>query len=268
MTDTAVNQGSQDELTAMLAEAGLLPNAPVTLSNESDEDLPAERLVETIIEGVETLIEGIEAAPLAIEEAPGELIDDVAALLDAEEAKAEAYASQESAVEMHEAQEAPAATPRAARAPRAASATPRTPRFSGTPGQFVASQLGSEFEAIVDGMPIKVREKATNLADHVASGKALSVYTQVAVDMLKTDGAVSAKKLVERLVVASKKNGGAGYSIGTARSQAQQQMTLLAGFGVAKKSGTDLVLDTASSIWARLTAPKVSAAPAPVEAAA
>lgn len=256
MTNTMIVPDGQDELTAMLAEAGLIAPSSPALPEEIEHIEGLEEIAGTELMAEIEEIVPVEAVEEIIDEVPGEVLEMIEGTIAHAEAKAEAYATQESDVDLINVPVVATTTPlpgKPARAKRAASSAPREPRFNGSAGEFVAAALADDgLKAVVDGMPIKVREKAVNLVEHVTKGKALSVYTQVAVDMLKTEGKLSAKKLVEHLQVVSKKNGGAGYSIGTARSQAQQQMTLLQGFGIAAKTGTELVPSASSPLWAKL----------------
>jgi len=270
-----------DELTAMMAAQGLLtlPAADAPIGDEPAE-ITVEDEGETPAETIEAVaeIDELDAAlaDLAIEAAPeieggvetveaganDDLISDeaLAGVMDElanEEAKHEVYAEQENTVTVEGAPDAPATATKAAKAPRAA-AVPRTSRLAGsTHGAYVAAKLDDAvIEAAVDALPKKVKDKATNLVDHIKLGKELSVYTKVAVNMLKADGAISNASLVTALTNASKKSAvGVGYSIGTARSQAGQMMALFGKLGIATNDGAKgLVPNVASPLWQALAA--------------
>lgn len=270
--DNVIVPSAHDELTAMLEGAGLLPSAPAPVMDEVLEDVV---LTDEELAGIEAAPENVEITASAPSDEPaaetpetsedlGEVLDQVAAEIAQEEIKAEAYAEQESEVGLVEAPVVAPKAPKAAkRAKREGAASPRTPRFTGDPADFVAAKLGSEHKEVVEKMAVKVKEKAVNLTEHLTAGKALSVYTKIAVDMLKLEGSINTTSLVNQLTVASKKNGGVGYSIGTARSQAGQQTALLQGFGIVMRDGGKLVPNEASPLWQKLVASAAPAAAAP-----
>jgi hypothetical protein len=268
MTENVNAGGSFDELTAMMIEQGLMPGP--TTSDDMPETIEAVEAVEATTDEIDAALAdlAIEAAP----EAPVETLveaesDDlqeedifsVVAELEAEEAKHEVYAEQESDIGEEtpaiEATPARSAEPKAPKESRAAP-VPRSSRLAGaTHGDYVAAKLDdAAIAAAVDGLPKKVKDKAANLVDHIKAGKALSIYTQVAVDMMRRDGAITNAKLVEALQASGKKDG-SGTSIGTARSQAGQMMALFGKLGLARPDGAKgLVPDADNKLWQALAA--------------
>lgn len=192
--------------------------------------------------------------------------------LETHEARQELYAEQESHAdlvepenEVREASEVGTSKPKRERKARAASAgpkAPRSPRLSGfvSPGAYVASFVGSsvklidgdsEFDVqdLVDGIKaLKIIEKACNLFDHFHKGKPLSVFTQIALDTLKREGQISGKRLVE-VYMSTDKKGAGSYGEGTARSQAQQEITLLKRVGIVTGSG---IANPNSTYWRKI----------------
>jgi hypothetical protein len=128
---------------------------------------------------------------------------------------------------------------------------------SGTLGAYAAGVAGSTL-ALVEGSDDtvdtatlinsinakKVQEKAVNLIDARYAGKRLSVFTQIAVRTLKDAGKLTAKTLAD---LYQNVGSGKSYSPGTARSQAQQMTALLVHFGLASKSGSELVANDQST---------------------
>lgn len=231
--------------------------AELTLADEgevivmADEgDLPD---VVEMIEGLDEVLADESAA--TVEAAPadeGEAEVDFGALeqeLAAQAAREEVYAEQKSEVGI--------VTP-ATTAPKSASsgtAPKREVRFAaGAAGSYVASVAGdAALEAAVNALPKKVKEKAANLIDFIHKGRTLSVFTRVAVDIMKVEGKLSNERLVRAFTTeASKRGVSEGYSIGTARSQAGQQIALFGRLGIAKPSGVVLVPNADSPLWQSL----------------
>ena len=92
-----------------------------------------------------------------------------------------------------------------------------------------------------DELPKKIGEKAVNLVMHLSGCMSLSVYTQIALEMLFTSGELSSKALVERYMARP-------YSEGTSRSQAGQIMRLVQAFGIASGSTSHVTLNKNSII--------------------
>jgi hypothetical protein len=160
--------------------------------------------------------------------------------------------------EEHETGPAPAAKP-----PKKAPKTPSEKRVArvaahGTLGAYVARVAGEEIELLKDGglcdlqgivngiNAKKIQEKAANFFTHFHAGTRLSVFTRLALAELKASNALNMKRLVEVYQTAD----GKSYSVGTARSQAQQIVTLLRTLRVVKPDGTP---NEASSYWSRYT---------------
>jgi len=267
---SASASAEHDELTAMMIEQGLMP-APKTIG-EPDEIVVGEDEIVTASgnDAIDAELDAalaelslevtpeIEVAPEGSADISEEVLAGIVGELEAEEARHAAYNEQETSVE-GETPEVEGEVPvKAVKASRAAPAAPRTSRLAGaTHGAYVAAKLDdAAIAAAVDGLPKKVKDKATNLVDHIKGGKPLSVYTLIAVNMLRTDGVMTTPKLVDALVGASKKSAiGVGYSIGTARSQAGQMISLFGKLGIAKPDGAKgLVPDADNAIWQALAA--------------
>ncbi len=235
------------DLMQEMAAAGLLPPpAEITVEDETESETPEQDFAVT--------------AP--IPEAELEALEGELELADA---KREVYAEQpaegEGFVEPVMVETLPEREPEAVEVPAPVEApkverkpaAPRVSRFAIGAGSYVAGLAGDpELAAIVDGLPKKVKDKAANLIEHVQKGKALSVYTQTAIGLVRDTGALTSKALVDAYLAQSKRSGGEGYSIGTARSQAQQMMTLLTRLGILVKSGDALAINHASPLAARL----------------
>ena len=143
-------------------------------------------------------------------------------------------------------------TPRKARKASTTPAAPRKGAFT-SPGAFVASFYGDEvvlYENDISQVKIdtaslidtvnakKVKEKIVNFFDAYHNNKNYSVYTKLAIDYLREHGKISAGVLVALLTTTSKKhNIAASYSDGTARSQAQQQISMLRTLGIINPNG-------------------------------
>jgi hypothetical protein len=283
----SVTTDMQDPVIAEMIAAGLMKAPDAVIARDEDEDdfaeleaaLEAEPAGVEMIERLEPIgtdvdselslaLEGLETvemvettlAPEGGEELDLEALERALA---AQAAREEVYAEQESVIGVVTA----AATPRPARvakAPKAAkSAKAPTPpkreaRFAGTgaAGGYVASVTGeTEIEALVDTLPKKVKEKAANLVDFVHKGRTLSVFTRVAVDIMKSEGQLTNERLVKAFTTEASKRGlGGGYTIGTARSQAGQQIALFGRLNIAAPKGGALVPNDTSKLWQALAA--------------
>lgn len=283
------NLNSNDPLIAEMIASGLIkPNAAavVRATDEEIEDLDAalNEIVEPqgagLIEKVETVApmgatdEAVDPELAEIEAQIAELeaqeqsepaveteidLDTIETALAAQAAREEVYAGQESTVAMIEAPVAVTAAvsmkaPKTPKTPRTLGAA-RAARFgSGGAGGYVASvATDPALEAAVDALPKKVKEKAANLVDFLHKGRPLSVFTQVAVNILKEEGKFSNERLVRAFTLEATKRGmSSGYSIGTARSQAGQQVALFGRLGIARLAGNVLVPNEDNAIWKRL----------------
>jgi hypothetical protein len=199
-------------------------------------------------------------APEEVEvELGDEQIGQVEGVIEAIEHREAVYNAQESTVTVDSIVEATPGAPVEAPAEKPkrvkkASGTPKAPSAGGgkrvaraashgTMGAYVATVLSSSAFELVEGDGLvdvgllidstieakKVREKAVNCFDAAFAGKKLSVYSQIAINELRTAGAISAKRLVE---LYQSGPGGKAYSIGTARSQAQQLVSVLKTLGI------------------------------------
>lgn len=101
----------------------------------------------------------------------------------------------------------------------------------------------------IDSLAKKVGDKALNLLRFNATGDKtkLQVYTRLGLDELVKRGSITSKELTAHYQ-------GVKYSEGTARSQANQLMSLLPAMGVADVSGRTLTLRSDSAIAAKFVA--------------
>lgn len=213
----------------------------------------------SLLEGLEEQLAGQITTTVAADEEID--LDTLETALAAKAARMEVYAEQESKVglvELPTVKIVPAAakTPKAPKAPRV-HGTARAARFGAADaGSYVASVASdTALESAVNALPKKVKEKAANLVDFLHKGRPLSVFTRVAVDIMKSEGKISNNRLVQAFTTEATKRGmAAGYSIGTARSQAGQQIALFGRLGIANNAGGALVPNTDSPIWQKLAA--------------
>jgi hypothetical protein len=245
-----------DPVVVAMLEAGLIRNSEPALEVPEEIELAPEEEtgVEAELSGIEgiEMVEPVTVAPVGAGEVSEDEIfagleDDLAAAA----AREDVYAEQTSNVVI-------GATPEA---PRRVTRTPsvgggkREARFApGQTGAYVASIIGdAEFQARVDALPKKVKEKAANLTDFLFKDRPLSVFTKAAVTILKEEGAITNERLVKAFTTEATKRGmSSGYSIGTARSQAGQQIALFGRLGIAQMHGGKLVPNGESAIWQKL----------------
>lgn len=100
---------------------------------------------------------------------------------------------------------------------------------------------------MIDTLPIKIGEKATNLLGHLHSGANLSNYTVMALEILFKTGELSSKTLKDAYIARP-------YSVGTANSQATQLMKLLPSLKIAVKIGGVLKVNPESTLAPMLQA--------------
>jgi len=189
-----------------------------------------------------------------------EQISRIEGVIEATEHREAAYASQESTVTVDSIVEAtPGAPVEAPKRDKKASGTPKAPKApstgggkrvaratsAGSMGAWV-SGLASTIELVdgedpvdtiglIDGIAAKkVQEKAVGLATHFINGSKLSVYTRIGFDVLVRDGNLSSNNLVKAFQAGVD---GKPYSLGTARSQAQQIVSILRLFRVIDDKG-------------------------------
>lgn len=106
---------------------------------------------------------------------------------------------------------------------------------------------------VIDALPKKVGEKATNLFDFLKTGEHLSIYTKIAFDLLLEKGTFTSEDLRAAMLAH-------GYTKGTSDSQAQQMMTLLPALKVGVRVKNLMTKNPESMILAKYEATK--AAPA------
>lgn len=96
--------------------------------------------------------------------------------------------------------------------------------------------------------PKKIGEKVINLFAAVGKGATLSVYTQMAIDLLAKDGELTSKTLKDAYIARP-------YSEGTASSQCTQMMKLLPVLGIGETQAGKMVANAHSTLLARLRTP-------------
>jgi len=117
-----------------------------------------------------------------------------------------------------------------------------------------ASTIDSERNAAIDDyltgeldvLAKKVKEKAINAFQSACGQASLSVFTQIAIDLLKDKGVLTGADIKNRYLARP-------YSPGTASAQSSQLMQLLPVLGIAKRSGNTLELNTDSPMLALLS---------------
>lgn len=91
----------------------------------------------------------------------------------------------------------------------------------------------------VDLLAKKVGEKVLNMACAIDGKEQLSVYTKIAIDLLKSNGSFTATELRDKYLARP-------YSAGTASAQGSQMFALLPFMGIATRSGNTLTLNPES----------------------
>lgn len=206
----------------------------------------------------------------AVVEEPIIDMDELDAAATVAEVKSAAYADQDAAndpdagsasaeVEETTATATPARTSRAPRVSRAAGAKSSSVLGSVmtedallkaaclVEGDTESPETTDALKTTVDGLAKKVGDKAVNLLRYQNEPKKLQNYTRVGLEYLLSNGSASSKDLTELL---QKR----GYTIGTARSQANQLMSLLPALKVADKMGRGLTVNSQSLIAKNFTA--------------
>ena len=106
---------------------------------------------------------------------------------------------------------------------------------------------------VIDALPKKVGEKATNLFDFLKTGEHLSVYTKIAFDLLLEKSTFTSEDLRAAMLAH-------GYTVGTSNSQAQQMMTLLPALKVGVRVKNLMTKNPESMILAKYEATKAASA--------
>lgn len=221
------------------------------------------------MESIEAILGEIEVEAAesveAIEEI-GELSPEEERHLDAEITKAEVYeATDAGAMEVEAVTEA---TPRKTRERTAKAPKPAGEKkdrvvrdiASLAPEAFVlTSEAPDDLEAnkaeVLSKRPgqVKIAEKFDNIIGALSAGRSPSVYVTKCFEALAATGEATQTQLVKALETT-------GYTIGTARSQAGQCMTVFAALGIATREGQKLTLRSDSAYAAKLLS---LASPAP-----
>lgn len=121
-----------------------------------------------------------------------------------------------------------------------AEAKPRVPKLHGDEtigayanrafhGATLFNGAAADLTPLIDGMPVKVAEKALNLLEHAVGGKKLSVFTKDTLAFIKAKGTVNRADLIAHMLSME-------YTQGTAASQVGQMFTVLPRMGVATLS--------------------------------
>lgn len=106
---------------------------------------------------------------------------------------------------------------------------------------------------VIDALPKKVGEKATNLFDFLKTGEHLSIYTKIAFDLLLEKTTFTSEDLRAAMLAH-------GYTKGTSDSQAQQMMTLLPALKVGVRVKNIMTKNAGSMILAKYEATKAASA--------
>ena len=161
--------------------------------------------------------------------------------------------------------------PASARATPKEPAAPRMSLATHTASEIITARLGSDHHSLfdlivgrwknptaknlrasqattlaaIDNLDKKAREKAINLFVSANNEKAPSVYTRMAVALLKSKGEFTQKSLTDHYLAA-------GYMIGTARRQAGEMVSLFPVVGIVTKAderGSPCVRQDSSSLY-------------------
>ena len=106
---------------------------------------------------------------------------------------------------------------------------------------------------VIDTLPKKVGEKATNLFNYLKTGEHLSVYTKIAFDLLLEKTTFTSEDLRNKMLAE-------GYTTGTSNSQAQQMMQLLPTLKVGVRVKNLMTRNPDSMILAKYEAAKATPA--------
>lgn len=264
-----------------------------TLYGETDpiETLEVEEPAATSLAEIEALLGDLEvpdeiveeAAPVAdVLDAEEQILGDALRELDIAEAKAEAYAEQVAPEGEDMNTELPEPVVTATTAEVAAKEDkPKRKRESSEgkkKSEIITSHLGAEsagffaleiYDAeldvaalkerekatleVIDALPKKVGEKATNLFDFLKTGEHLSIYTKIAFDLLLEKSTFTSEDLRAAMLAH-------GYTTGTSNSQAQQMMTLLPALKVGVRVKNLMTKNPESMILAKYEASKAASA--------
>lgn len=108
-------------------------------------------------------------------------------------------------------------------------------------GDTPSTSLVDDLANTINALAKKVGDKATNLLRYKGQPSKIQKYTTLGLNLLIEKGSVSSKELVSHLE-------SSGYTIGTARSQANQLMSLFPALKIANRSGRQLSLRSDSTI--------------------
>jgi hypothetical protein len=98
----------------------------------------------------------------------------------------------------------------------------------------------------LDNLAKKVKEKAINAFQSASGQASLSVFTQIAIDLLKDKGSITGADIKNRYLARP-------YSPGTASAQSSQLMQLLSVLQIATRSGNTLDINEDSPLLALLS---------------
>jgi hypothetical protein len=221
-----------------------------------EEALAADAIEEAeVMDEAEVSNEEISEEEISEEEISEEVLEDAAAEIANDEAKASAYADQEASADMVEPSAEVAKT---AKGTKEKKERPPHPTFTTKSGALVhrlggpdnivlesadadlsAEDLQSkvtDFLSVVDGTAKKVQEKVINILASAAKGVKLSDFTKTALKLLLEKGSASSKEIYEAMIAAE-------WRVGTARSQSQQMMQLLPLVKIATRTKDTLTVN-------------------------
>lgn len=249
--------------------------------------------IEASEKDLDQILTGLDDLPEIVDEsnAPGvaepELDEAAVRELELHDAKAEAYAEQESveSTDLNTEIAAPSVTPvttaEVAAVEEKKAKRKRVSSAGKKKSEVIASHLGAnsaeyfvletadadlkpdelkdrekEVLASIDALAKKVSEKAVNLMNFVKTGEHLSVYTTIALDLLTEKGTVTSENLRQKMR-------DEGYTVGTSNSQSQQMFQLFPALKIATRVKNILTLNDESTIVAKYLATKAAASAAP-----
>ena len=270
------NANNEAEIAALLGDI-----------DEIIESVEGELVEDDVVETPVAASQLLNAPEVELELAEGdatsdEFLSDAVRELEIADAKAEAYAGQESVVGEDLNTELPepivASTTEEVAAKEEKVKRKRESSEGKKKSQIITSHLGAESAGffaleiddaeldtvalkerekatleVIDALPKKVGEKATNLFNYLKTGEHLSVYTKIAFDLLLEKTTFTSEDLRNKMVAE-------GYTTGTSNSQAQQMMQLLPTLKVGVRVKNLMTRNPDSMILAKYEAAKATPA--------
>ena len=270
------NANNEAEIAALLGDI-----------DEIIESVEGELVEDDVVETPVAASQLLNAPEVELELAEGdatsdEFLSDAVRELEIADAKAEAYAGQESVVGEDLNTELPepiiASTTEEVAAKEEKVKRKRESSEGKKKSQIITSHLGAESAGffaleiddaeldtvalkerekvtleVIDALPKKVGEKATNLFNYLKTGEHLSVYTKIAFDLLLEKTTFTSEDLRNKMLAE-------GYTTGTSNSQAQQMMQLLPTLKVGVRVKNLMTRNRDSMILAKYEAAKATPA--------